>query len=217
VGVSVTDIAAGMTAFQAILQALIGRGRIGRGRGIEVSLFHATADWMNVPYLQHRYGGHTPARCGLAHPTIAPYGAFTCGDGKAVLFSIQNEREWLSLCAHVLGSAALAQDPKFKTNPDRVANRAELEALIELAFAAHDRETVSRMLEQAGIAYGRLSSLDDLEAHPQRRMMPVATPAGPIELLAPGALVDGVPLEPGPVPALDEQGSAIWAEFAADG
>lgn len=217
VGVSVTDIAAGMTAFQAILQALIGRGRTGRGRGIEVSLFHATADWMNVPYLQHRYGGHTPARCGLAHPTIAPYGAFACGDGKAVLFSIQNEREWQSLCTHVLGAAELARDPKFRTNPDRVANRAELEALIELAFAAHDRETVSRMLEQAGIAYGRLSSLDDLERHPQLRLMPVATPAGPIELLAPGALVDGMPLQPGPVPALDEHGGAIRAEFGIDG
>jgi crotonobetainyl-CoA:carnitine CoA-transferase CaiB-like acyl-CoA transferase len=217
VGVSVTDIAAGMTAFQAILQALIGRGRTGRGRGIEVSLFHATADWMNVPYLQHRYGGHTPARCGLAHPTIAPYGAFTCGDGKAVLFSIQNEREWQSLCTHVLGSAALAHDQKFRTNPDRVANRAELEALIHLAFAAHDREAVSRLLEQAGIAYGRLSSLDDLERHPQLRLMPVSTTAGPIELLAPGAVVDGTPLEPGPVPALDEHGVAIRAEFAADG
>ena len=214
VGVSVTDIAAGMTAFQAILQALIGRARTGRGRGIEVSLFHATADWMNVPYLQHRYGGHTPARCGLAHPTIAPYGAFACGDGKAVLFSIQNEREWQSLCTHVLGSAELAHDPKFRTNPDRVANRAALEALIDLAFAAHDRETVSRMLEHAGIAYGRLSSLDDLERHPQLRLMPVATPAGPIELLAPGALVDGTPLEPGPVPALDEHGAAIRVEFA---
>jgi crotonobetainyl-CoA:carnitine CoA-transferase CaiB-like acyl-CoA transferase len=216
VGVSVTDIAAGMTAFQAILQALLGRGRTGKGRGIEVSLFHATADWMNVPYLQHRYGGHTPARCGLAHPTIAPYGAFTCGDGKAVLFSIQNEREWLSLCSHVLGRAALAHDPRFATNPDRVANRAELEALIELAFAAHDRETVSRMLERAGIAYGRLSSLDDLEAHPQRRMIPVGTPAGPIELLAPGALVDRTPVQPGAVPSLDEHGVAIRAEFAAD-
>ncbi len=214
VGVSVTDIAAGMTALQAILQALIGRGRTGRGRGLEVSLFHATADWMNVPYLQHRYGGHTPARCGLAHPTIAPYGAFTCGDGKAVLFSIQNEREWQSLCTHVLGSAELAHDPKFRTNPDRVANRGELEALIDLAFAAHDRETVSRLLEQAGIAYGRLSSLDDLGQHPQLRLMPVVTPAGPIELLAPGALLDGTPLAPCPVPALDEHGSAIRAEFA---
>jgi crotonobetainyl-CoA:carnitine CoA-transferase CaiB-like acyl-CoA transferase len=214
VGVSVTDIAAGMTAFQAILQALIGRGRTGRGRAIEVSLYHATADWMNVPYLQHRYGGHTPARCGLAHPTIAPYGAFACGDGKAVLFSIQNEREWLRLCSHVLGSAALAHDPKFATNPDRVANRAELDSRIELAFAAHDRATVSRMLEAAGIAYGRLSSLDDLEQHPQNRFIAVETPAGPIELLAPGALLDGQPLAPGPVPALDQHGAAIRAEFA---
>lgn len=214
VGVSVTDIAAGMTAFQAILQALIGRGRSGRGRGIEVSLFHATADWMNVPYLQHRYGGHTPARCGLAHPTIAPYGAFTCGDGKAILFAIQNEREWQSFCAQVLGSAALAHEPRFKTNPDRVANRAELEAVIHLAFAPHDREMVSRMLERAGIAYGRLSSLDDLAVHPQRRLMPVATPAGPIELFAPGARIDRTPLAPGPVPTLDQHGAAIRAEFA---
>ncbi len=214
VGVSVTDIAAGMTAFQAILQALIGRGRTGEGRAIEVSLFHATADWMNVPYLQHRYGGHTPVRCGLAHPTIAPYGAFTCGDGKAVLFSIQNEREWQSLCARVLGAAELATNPKFQTNPDRVANRAELESLIELAFAADDRETVIRKLAHAGIAYGRLSSLDDLEQHPQLQLMPVTTPAGPIELLAPGAVVDQTSLAPDPVPALDEHGAAIRSEFA---
>ncbi len=214
VGVSVTDIAAGMTAFQAILQALIGRARTGKGRAIEVSLFHATADWMNVPYLQHRYGGHTPARCGLAHPTIAPYGAFTCGCGRAVLFSIQNEREWQSLCAQVLDDAALARDPRFATNPDRVANRAALDSLIENVFARHDREVVSRMLEAAGIAFGRLSSLDDLEQHPQSRFMAVETPAGPIELLASGAVHDGCPLAPGPVPALDQHGVAIRAEFA---
>jgi len=187
VGVSVTDIAAGMTAFQAILQALIGRARTGEGRAIEVSLFHATADWMNVPYLQHRYGGHTPARAGLSHPTIAPYGAFACGDQKAVLFSIQNEREWHSFCAHVLEAPELATKPRFATNPDRVANRGELESLIELAFAAHDREAVIHRLETAGIAYGRLSSLDDLERHPQARFMPVATPAGEIELGRPAA------------------------------
>ena len=86
VGVSVCDIAAGMTAFQAVLQALIGRGVTGRGRHVAVSLFHALADWMNVPYLQYVYGGKVPARSGLNHPTIAPYGAYTCRDGKAVLF-----------------------------------------------------------------------------------------------------------------------------------
>jgi crotonobetainyl-CoA:carnitine CoA-transferase CaiB-like acyl-CoA transferase len=214
VGVSVCDIAAGMTAFQAILQALIGRGRTGEGRAIEVSLYHAMADWMNVPYLQHRYGGHTPARAGLSHPTIAPYGAFICGDGKAVLLSIQNEREWQSLCTHVLDNAKLAVEPRFETNPDRVANRVELDRLIKQAFAPFDRETVIERLDAAGIAYGRLSTLDDLEAHPQNRYLLVETPAGPVELLAPGAAVTDEDLAVGPVPGLDEHGPVIRAEFA---
>ncbi|OYX00735.1 MAG: carnitine dehydratase, partial [Rhizobiales bacterium 32-66-8] len=134
VGVSVCDIAAGMTAHQAVLQALIGRGRTGVGRHISVSLYHALADWMNVPYLQFAYGGKTPERSGLNHPTIAPYGAYSCGDGKAVLFSIQNEREWALFCADVLGAGDLAQDPRFRTNSARVAHRAELDALINAVF-----------------------------------------------------------------------------------
>ena len=116
VGVSVCDIAAGMTAFQAILQGLYARERTGKGRAIEVSLFHAMADWMNVPYLQTRYGGKPPGRMGLKHPSIAPYGAYECADGKAVLISIQNEREWARLCADVLGDADLATDPRFSDN-----------------------------------------------------------------------------------------------------
>ncbi len=75
VGVSVCDIAAGMTAYQSILEALIGRSITGKGRIIDVSLFHAMADWMNVPYLQYRYGGFASKRMGLKHPSIAPYGA----------------------------------------------------------------------------------------------------------------------------------------------
>jgi len=108
VGVSVCDIAAGMYAHQAILQALFARERTGLNRGVQVSLYDSMADWMNVPYLQHHYGGQTPGRPGLNHPTIAPYGAYDCGDGKAVLISIQNEREWRSLCENVLGDANIA-------------------------------------------------------------------------------------------------------------
>lgn len=91
VGVSICDIAAGMTAHAAILQALVAKGRTGQGRSIEVSLFHALADWMNVPYLQHHYGGRKIKRPGLHHPTIAPYGAYLCGDDRMILISIQNE------------------------------------------------------------------------------------------------------------------------------
>ncbi|HXU57950.1 MAG TPA: CaiB/BaiF CoA-transferase family protein, partial [Verrucomicrobiae bacterium] len=101
VGISICDIAAGTAAHSAILQSLIARGRSGKGRAIEVSLFHAIADWMNVPYLQTRYGKRPPPRLGLQHPTIAPYGAFRCEDGKAVLLSVQNEREWAKLCKEV--------------------------------------------------------------------------------------------------------------------
>src|SRR5262249_4007932 len=124
VGISVCDITAGMTAFGAILQSLIARGRTGRGRTIQVSLFPAIADCMNVPYLQARYGHRAPPRVGLRHPSIAPYGAFRCQDGKDLLLGVQNNREWARLCAEVLGQPALETDPRFKTNIDRVKNLA---------------------------------------------------------------------------------------------
>jgi crotonobetainyl-CoA:carnitine CoA-transferase CaiB-like acyl-CoA transferase len=213
VGVSVCDIAAGMTAFQAILQALIGRSITGEGRHIAVSLFHALADWMNVPYLQYAYGGIYPKRSGLNHPTIAPYGAYPCADGKAVLFSIQNEREWASLCENVLGDAAIATDPRFDANVKRVANRPALDAIILGAFAREPREAIIAKLEKAKVAYGRVSSLDDLKVHPQNRYMDVDTPAGRKRLLTPGALHDGEIPQFGPVPALGQHTAAVKAEF----
>ena len=93
VGVSVCDIACGMSAHAAVLEALIERSRTGRGLGLKISLFDAIADWMNVPLLQFEGGGRTPERMGLAHPTICPYGAFTTADGVQVVIAIQNERE----------------------------------------------------------------------------------------------------------------------------
>ena len=192
VGVSVCDIAAGMSAFQAILQALIARGRTGEGRLIDVSLFGAMADWMNVPYLQHRYGGSTPTRQGLKHPSIAPYGAFDCADGKTVLISIQNEREWQRLCAEVIGDPDLPLKEGFRSNAERVANRQAVDGLCGEVFARRDREANIALLKQAGIAYGRLSDLDDFASHPQNRFIEVKTEHGDVELLAPAAVVRGL-------------------------
>src|SRR6266850_384920 len=93
VGVSVTDVAAGMNAYEAVLEALIARGRTGEGATIGVSLFDAMADWMTVPLLHHE-GGQSPQRLGLAHPSIAHYGVFKSKDGADILISIQNDREW---------------------------------------------------------------------------------------------------------------------------
>jgi crotonobetainyl-CoA:carnitine CoA-transferase CaiB-like acyl-CoA transferase len=213
VGVSVCDIAAGMTAFQGILQALIGRSRTGEGRHVAVSLYHALADWMNVPYLQYVYGDHTPVRSGLNHPTIAPYGDYACGDGKAVLFSIQNETEWRMLCEEVLGRPEIAEDPRFATNPRRVANRSALDVIINEVFSAAPREKIIERMEKARIAYGRVSTLEDLKEHPQNRTVEVETPAGPVRILAPGMVFDGELPALGPVPAAGEHTEAIRAEF----
>ncbi len=213
VGVSVCDIAAGMTAHQAILQALYARERTGTGRSIDVSLFHAMADWMNVPYIQRRYSGSAPVRAGLKHPSIAPYGAYRCADGKIVLISIQNEREWQILCKQVLAKPELAADPRFSSNARRVENRVALEQIITEEFARRDREANIERLASARVAFGRLSDLDDLLEHPQNRFIRVDTGHGPVELLAPGAVISGNQPEYGSVPELGADDAAIRSEF----
>lgn len=214
VGVSVCDIAAGLNAHAAILQALYARERTGAGRAIKVSLFAGMADWMNVPFLQRRYGGSIPPRPGLAHPSIAPYGVFSTRDG-AVLISIQNEREWRRLCEDALGTPALAQDARFTTGVLRVANRAALDAAIAAAFGAMTLCEATRRLKGADIAFGRLNDIDGLIGHSQLRKVAYDTPEGIVEVIAPAAEVVGAAPVYGPVPAIDAHGAAIRNEFAS--
>ncbi len=214
VGVSICDIAAGMTAHAAILQALVAKGRTGQGRSIEVSLFHALADWMNVPYLQHQYGGRKIRRPGLHHPTIAPYGAYICGDNRMLLISIQNEREWLRLCVEVLDQPDMPQNPNFDSNVKRVQNRVELDAIINDVFAQHSIETIVKKLQAAQIAFGRLNDMDEFTKHPQNRFIAVRTSAGDVQLLSPGAIVNGVMPRLGAVPNLGQHSDAIRKEFS---
>ena len=216
VGVSVCDVGAGMYAFMAILEALYARERHGEGREIAVSLFDAMADWMNVPFLHQVHSGQAPARVGLAHPSIAPYGVYAAGDGGEVVISIQNEREWVRFCAEALERPELAGDARFSDNPARVANRPALDREIGTAFAGLTREGMIERLRRADIAFGAVNSVADLAAHPQLRRIEVATPSGPVELIAPPARHLGEVRDYGPVPGLDQHGAAIRAEFAAN-
>ena len=215
VGVSVCDIAAGMTAVQAVLQALYARASTGEGRHIAVSLYHALSDWMNVPYLQYAYGGKAPARNGLSHPTIAPYGSYACGGGRPILFAIQNEREWAILCRDVLARPDLLEDPRFASNSTRVRNREALDAEIAPVFLGMTRDDVVALLQSARIAYGRVSSMEDVAAHPQNRYIEVDTPTGPVRMLAPGAAIDGQVPQFSAVPALGADTEKLLREFAA--
>ncbi len=214
VGVSACDIACGMNAHAAVLEALIQRGITGRGTGIAVSLFDGMADWMNVPLLYFEGTGRAPARMGLAHPSICPYGAYPAADGALVLISIQNEREFARLCTDFLGDATLPQRDGFRSNVERVANRAVVDARVANGFAARTRDDCAAALRAADIAFGLVNDMAGLAAHPALRRTTVATPGGPVALAAPPAVfADGARVL-GPVPALGAHTDAIRAEFA---
>ena len=213
VGVSVCDIGAGLNAHAAILEALHGRHRTGRGSGTRISLFDGMADWMTVPLLHLEHGGAAPARTGLRHAMIAPYGAYPVGDGGRMVIAIQNEREWARFCQEILGDAALARDARFAGHPARLANRPAMDKLIVAAFARHDMDSLADALGGAKIAFGRLNDVAGLSAHPQLRRAPVETPAGKVDIVAPPVRhgEDAPALEP--VPALGAHSDAIRAEF----
>ena len=196
------------------MQALYARSCNGQGRGIEVSLFHALADWMNVPYIQSQYGGREIRRPGLHHPTIAPYGAYQCGDGRQLLLSIQNEREWQRLCSDVLEQPELPTNPKFSSNVNRVRNRTDLDAILNAVFGADPIDTVAAKLQAAQIAFGRLNDMDEFAKHPQNRFVSVRTSGGEMQILAPGAVVNGMLLPLGDVPDLGANTATIREEFS---
>ncbi len=211
VGVSIADIGAGFNAYQAILESLIARERTGEGADIRVSLFDAMAEWMTVPLLWHE-GGTPFKRIGLAHAGIAPYGVFQSRDGADILISIQNDREWRVLAERILQQSGLGTDPKFATNPARVRNRSETDAAVARAFAEHDVEPLSRLLEQADIAFARVTDCERLAHHPHLRRITVDTPTGPAATPAPAPIVGGE-RRYGPIPALGAHTDTVRKEF----
>lgn len=212
VGVSICDIATGQAAYAAILEALFRRERTGEGAHLELSLFDTMAEFMNVPYLSHRYGGRAPKRLGLAHPSIAPYGAFRTHDGEIVI-SIQNEREWVMFCADVLGRPELATDPLFSRNTLRVENRDTLDPIVQDVLSGFTLDDLTDRLDAARIAYGRISTMHDLMEHRSASFSTVETPQGPVTLLSPPVVMDSHRPTLGPVPALGEHDAALRAEF----
>ena len=214
IGVSLCDINAGLNALIGIQQALIQRGRTGRGSAVKVSLFGSAAELMAVPYLQTRYGGRAPERVGLKHPTIAPYGAFTCGDGRDIVISIQNEREWADFCRLVLRRPELLQDPRCAGNAARVAHRDFVDGVTAEVFGALPSGDIVDRLTAAQTAYGHVNAVHDLIAHPQlrTRRMPVGSHVVEVPAAPWGTEWDGDTFAA--APALDAHGAAIRAEFA---
>jgi crotonobetainyl-CoA:carnitine CoA-transferase CaiB-like acyl-CoA transferase len=215
VGVSVCDVACGMSAYAAVLEALLERSRTGRGQTLQISLFDSVADWMNVPLLQYEATGSAPARVGLAHPTICPYGAFATADGTPILISIQNEREWVDFCTHVLDEPELPTRAGYESNVSRVANRAAVDAHIGARFGQLTREQAATKLRAAATAYGFVNDIAAFAQHPALRRVNVDTPYGVAMLAAPPTISSEGARALGPVPAIGEHSDLIREEFRA--
>ena len=214
VGVSACDIACGMNAHAAVLEALIARGITGKGTGIAVSLFDGMADWMNVPFLFYEGTGRAPERMGLAHPSICPYGAFATKDGALVLISIQNEREWVEFCTTFMQQPDLSQRAGFRVNVERVEHRAMVDAHVADTFAGLTREECAARLRAANTAFGFVNDLAGLASHPALRRLAVVTPNGVVDVAAPPARFSDGERTYGPVPALGAHTEQARAEFA---
>jgi crotonobetainyl-CoA:carnitine CoA-transferase CaiB-like acyl-CoA transferase len=214
IGVSAADIATGMNAHAAILEALLTRQKTKRGCSIEIAMFDGMADWMAVPLLHYEYAGRETSRYGLAHASIYPYRLYACSDG-AVVVSIQQNSEWKRFCSIVLQRQDLFADERFATNAWRVANRTALDAEIEPVFAAIDCEEAIRRLTEAQIAWGRASEIHDLPRHKALRRMEVELPDGKrIVVPKPARRPDGLETIP-KIPALGADTDRIRSEFAA--
>lgn len=214
IGVSICDITAGMNALIGIQQALLQRARTGLGSGIRVSLFDSAAELMAVPYLQTRYGDKAPERVGLKHPTIAPYGSFTCSDGREFVLSIQNEREWALFCERALLMPGLAKDERFASNDARTRNRLELEALIGDVFGELTYSQAVDRLTDAQTAYGAINSVHDLIEHPQLRTKSMDVHGRTVQVPAVPYVTEWEDEVFAPVPEVNEHGAAIAKEFA---
>ncbi|MXQ10766.1 CaiB/BaiF CoA transferase family protein [Microvirga makkahensis] len=201
VGISIVDIATGATAHAAILEALIHRGISGKGSQISISMFDVLADWLTVPLLQQE-GGKPPKRVGLAHPSISPYGVFTCKDGHPILISIQSDREWVKFATEFMGRPEMGHDPKYATNVARVENRPATDGAVAEAFAMMSAEEATEKLVRADIAFASLNDMAGLSSHPQLRRITVETPNGPVSYPAPAPIVSGSTRRYGAVPAM---------------
>ncbi len=128
------------------------------------------------------------------------------------MISIQNEREWVRFADRFLGDG-VATDPRFASGVARVANRPALDALVAAAFAGFDMDTLAAELARIDVAFGRLRTVEEALEHPVLAWAPIDTSDGQFEVPRPGNFMpEGWR---GHVPAIDEHGGALRAEFAS--
>jgi crotonobetainyl-CoA:carnitine CoA-transferase CaiB-like acyl-CoA transferase len=168
VGVPVVDAAAGHVLAEAVLGAYIGRLRFGTGRDVEVSLLDVAIHLQGTTWGEYFLTGQVPERKGNGQPTVAPAADVVPTADGAIVLSAYTPAHFSKLCA-LVGRPELADDPRFATNPDRVAHRAELLAELAPAFRELPSEKVLELLVGNGLVAGAINTYEQVAAHPDVR------------------------------------------------
>jgi crotonobetainyl-CoA:carnitine CoA-transferase CaiB-like acyl-CoA transferase len=197
VGVAVGDIATGMFAVQGILAALVARARTGRGQRVDVAMLDAITALLSYQASSAFATGETPARMGNRHPSIAPYDTFAAADGEFVL-SVGNDDQFGRL-ARVLHQPSIAEDPRFRSNADRVAHADALRRELSVLLSQWRRAELLDALKSAGVPSAAVRTITEALADPQLAAREMIVP---LDHVAAGIVrVLGTPLKLSATPA----------------
>jgi crotonobetainyl-CoA:carnitine CoA-transferase CaiB-like acyl-CoA transferase len=216
-GLAIVDIAAGMYSVIGILLALYQREKTGQGQYIDVSMLDSIVSWLG--YFPHHYwhAGEEPARVGIRHHYVTPYGPYLASDGEYVNLAVASASDWDVFCRKVIEKPEMLEDPRFATVEGRRKNRAELEETIENIFLERDHHHWLAKLKAAELPYGEVRGIAQVLAHPQvlarKLIREVESPVGKVPVIANALQMSGSPARYDRIPALGEDTESILGEL----
>jgi crotonobetainyl-CoA:carnitine CoA-transferase CaiB-like acyl-CoA transferase len=189
VGLSLIDLGTGVWAALGVLAALYDRERTGVGRRLELSLYETALSLLATQLVGYLGAGVVPGRDGTAFPQIAPYQVFPARDGDLMILA-GNDKLFTALC-DVLGVPELTRDSRFLTNPDRVANRSELLAMLEARTRERESTELLEALVAAGVPASPVRDVGEAARHPQTEALGILQQLGDLVTVSPPLSADG--------------------------
>ena len=212
VGVSIIDVTSGLYLLSGILTALLRRERTGEGTRVDTSMMGATVNIMENPVARHTFTGQVPEPEGLSHPVVSPFSGYRTRDGL-IYVAISNTNRY-RVFVEALEKPALADDPRFRENKDRVANDAELRAILEDVLTRKTTAEWEELLIPQGVTVSAINNVAQVKERFPEAFVEVDHPAAGAGLLpaSPVAFGGEVPDFSRPAPMLGEHTDEILAE-----